>query len=105
MNRKSVSALLALGLFTAAPLLQAADPAGLARNNGCMACHMVEKKIVGPAFKDVAAKYKGDAAASAALMKKVKAGGSGVWGPVPMPPNAAVSDDDVKAIVDWVLTQ
>lgn len=105
MNRKSVSAMLALGLFAAAPLLHAADPAGLARNSGCLACHTVDKKIVGPAFKEVAAKYKGDAAAPADLVKKVKAGGSGVWGPVPMPPNAAVSDEDMKAIVDWVLAQ
>jgi cytochrome c len=59
--------------------------------------------MVGPAYKDVAAKYKGDAAAAAKLAEKVKKGGSGVWGPVPMPPNAAVPDGDVKALVDWVL--
>jgi cytochrome c len=81
-----------------------ADPMALATQRGCMACHQVETKVVGPAYKEVAAKYKGQEGAAEMLAGKVKAGGSGVWGPVPMPPNAHVSDEDIKAIVDWVLT-
>jgi len=76
----------------------------LAQKNACLACHQVDKKVVGPAFKDVAAKYKGDKAAEAKLVEKVKKGGSGVWGTVPMPPNAQVKDADIKAIVHWVLS-
>jgi cytochrome c len=81
-----------------------ADPMALATQRGCMACHQLETKVVGPAYKEVAAKYKGQDGAAEMLAGKVKAGGSGVWGPVPMPPNAHVSDEDIKVIVDWVLT-
>jgi len=77
----------------------------LAQKSGCTACHAVEKKIVGPAYKDVAAKYKGDKTAQAKLEEKVKKGGQGVWGQVPMPPNSQVSDADVKKLVTWVLSQ
>jgi len=76
----------------------------LAKKNNCTACHKVEGKLVGPAYKDVAAKYKGDAKAEAMLIDKVKKGGMGVWGPIPMPPNTAVKDEDIKAIVKWVLS-
>jgi len=77
----------------------------LAQKSGCLACHSVANKIVGPAYKDVAAKYKGDKTAEARLIAKVKAGGSGVWGPIPMPPNSPhVKDEDIKTIVQWVLT-
>jgi len=76
----------------------------LAQKNGCTACHQVDKKVVGPAFKDVAAKYKGDKTAEARLAKKVKEGGKGVWGEIPMPPNSQVKDEDIKAIVHWVLS-
>ena len=75
----------------------------LAQKKNCMACHAVDKKLVGPAYKDVAAKYKGDKGALAKLSAKVKNGGSGVWGPVPMPANAAVSDADIKTVVEWIL--
>jgi cytochrome c len=75
----------------------------LAQKSGCTSCHAVDKKIVGPSYKDVAAKYKGNKDAEALLAEKVKKGGSGTWGPVPMPPNAAVKDDDVKALVKWIL--
>lgn len=71
---------------------------------GCAACHAVDKPIVGPAYSQVAAKYRGDKTAAAKLEQKVKAGGSGVWGAVPMPPNAAVPDADIKALVSWILT-
>ena len=75
----------------------------LARKNACMSCHAEDKKVVGPSYKDVAAKYKGDKTAEAKLIKKVKEGGGGVWGPVPMPPNPQVKDEDVKTLVRWVL--
>jgi cytochrome c len=84
------------------PLDLAAGQA-LMQKAGCSACHALDKKIVGPAYQDVAAKYKGDAGASAKLIQKVKAGGTGVWGPVPMPPNPQVADDDIKALVSWIL--
>jgi cytochrome c len=75
----------------------------LAKKHACTACHAVDKKVVGPAFKEVAAKYKGNAKAEAMLVEKVKKGGVGVWGQVPMPPNSSVPDADVKALVKWVL--
>ena len=76
----------------------------LAKKHACLACHAIDKKLVGPAYKDVAAKYKGDASAPAKLEDKVKKGGSGVWGQVPMPPNTNVKDEDVKALVKWILS-
>ena len=76
----------------------------LAKKNACTACHAVDKKIVGPAFKEVAAKYRNDKTAEAKLVKKVKEGGVGVWGQVPMPPNSTVSDKDIQTLVKWVLS-
>lgn len=76
----------------------------LAKKYNCLMCHSVDKKVVGPAYKDVAAKYKGDPKAVDTLVKKVKGGGSGVWGSVPMPPNASVPDEDLKTLVQWVLS-
>ena len=75
----------------------------LLKKSGCTACHQNDKKLVGPAYKDVAAKYKGDAGAAAKLAGKVKAGGSGVWGPVPMPPHPQLKDDDIKTMIVYVL--
>ena len=75
----------------------------LATKNACTACHAVDKKVVGPAYKEVAAKYRGNAKAEALLMDKVKKGGVGTWGQVPMPPNATVKDEDAKALVKWIL--
>ena len=85
----------------------ALDQAGaeaLMKKDGCAACHAVDKKVIGPSYQEVAAKYKGDKDAAAKLAKKVKDGGSGVWGPVPMPPNATTSEADIKSLVDWILT-
>jgi cytochrome c len=76
----------------------------LATKSGCTACHAIDKKVVGPAYKEVAAKYRGDKTAEAKLVEKVKAGGVGVWGQVPMPPNTTVKDEDVKTLVKWVLS-
>jgi cytochrome c len=76
----------------------------LAKAKNCMSCHAIDKKLVGPAYKDVAAKYKGDAKAPAMLAAKVKAGGKGTWGEIPMPPNN-VTDEEAKKLVAWVLSQ
>jgi len=88
---------------SASGLLDMAAGQALMQKDGCGACHALDKKIVGPAYQDVAAKYKGDAGAVAKLTQKVKAGGAGVWGPVPMPPNAQVADSDITALVSWIL--
>ena len=76
----------------------------LLAKNACTACHAVDKKLIGPAYQEVAAKYRGQAGVEEKLVQKVKSGGSGVWGPVPMPPNPQAKEDDVKAIVRWVLS-
>lgn len=88
-------------LLAAAPAM--ADQA-LATSKACMSCHSVDKKMVGPAFKEVAARYVGQKDAQDKLATKVIKGGSGVWGPVPMPPNAQVSEADAKKLVGWVLS-
>ena len=88
------------GLLAAAPAQ--ADEA-LAKKYNCLACHQIDKKSVGPSYQDIARKYKGQAGIEAKLAEKVKKGGQGAWGPVPMPPNAAVPDADIKTLVDWIL--
>lgn len=77
----------------------------LAQANGCMTCHQIDKKVLGPSYKEVAAKYKGNAGAEALLVKKVKDGGKGTWGDMVMPPNAHVKDADIAAIVKWIMAQ
>jgi cytochrome c len=77
----------------------------LAKTKACLACHSVDKKIVGPAFKDVATKYAGQKDAVDKLVTKVLKGGSGSWGPVPMPANTTVSEAEAKTLVEWVLSQ
>jgi cytochrome c len=77
--------------------------ADLAKKNNCLACHAVDKKLVGPAYQDVAKKYAGQADAEATVAKNIKAGGSGKWGPIPMPPQAQLSDADAKTLAAWVL--
>jgi cytochrome c551/c552 len=81
----------------------AADVSALLQKNGCLACHALDKKVLGPSYREVAAKYAGDKNAAAMLEQKVKAGGVGVWGQIPMPPNAAVSDADLQAMVKYIL--
>ena len=83
---------------------QAQADEALAKAKNCMSCHAIDKKLVGPSYKDVAAKYKADKAAPAALAAKVKAGGKGVWGQIPMPPNN-VTEDEAKKLAAWVLSQ
>jgi cytochrome c len=99
---KLLSLVAATALMVAVPAFANQE---LAQKNGCLACHSVDKKIVGPAYKDVAKKYANDKGAAAKLMAKVKKGGSGVWGPVAMPPNPQVKDEDLKKIIAWVLSQ
>ena len=100
---KSVA--LVLGIAGVVGALPAQASEALAKKHACFACHAVDKKLVGPSYKDVAAKYRADKGAEAKLFDKVKKGGTGVWGTVPMPPNAAVPDADIKALVKWIMSQ
>ena len=97
MGVVAVSALLLAGTAQA-------DPA-VASSSGCLNCHMVEAKMVGPGFKQVAAKYKGDAGAAAMLAGKVKNGSKGTWGPISMPANTMVSDENIRKLVAWILSR
>jgi len=99
MKAKYFSAL-ALALLIA-PTAQASDE--LAKKYNCLACHQVDKKVLGPSYQEVAAKYKGQADAPALLAEKIKKGGVGVWGQIPMPPNPTVPDADMTALVTWIL--
>ena len=85
--------------------LPAAASDDLAKKYACSACHTIDTKLVGPTFKEVAAKYRDDKAAPAKLAEKVKKGSQGVWGSIPMPPNPTVPDADVTALVSWILSQ
>jgi cytochrome c len=96
-------ALLILAASTVVALPALADEA-LAKSKNCMACHAADKKLVGPAYKDIAKKYAGDAKAADMLAAKIKKGGSGVWGAIPMPANPQVSDADAKKLATWVLS-
>ncbi len=98
--------ILAAAALAAPQAVRAADGEAIVKKARCVACHTVDQKRVGPAYKDVAAKYKGDAKAPAKLFDKVRAGGSGVWGEVPMMPHPAdkISDDDLKAAIQWILS-
>jgi cytochrome c len=98
---KKVLFVTVLSLGIAAPAL--ADLA-LATAKNCMSCHAVDRKVLGPAFKDVAAKYRDDKGAIDQLAGKIMKGGSGVWGPVPMPANNQVSEADAKKLAAWILS-
>jgi cytochrome c len=91
----------ALVAAASAPVLAQAD---LAQKKNCLACHQTDKKLVGPSYKDVAAKYASDKDAANKLAQKIMKGGSGVWGPVPMPANPQVSEAEAKQLAAWVLT-
>lgn len=93
-------ALIAAGVMVSAPAMANLD---LAKKSNCMSCHAVDKKLVGPAYQEVAKKYAGQADAVKKLSEKVKKGGKGAWGEVPMPPNAAVKDADIETLVKWIL--
>ncbi|KVN23628.1 cytochrome C [Burkholderia pyrrocinia] len=102
MQRAAAAVLLA-GTFGAAAHADVGDGLKVARSNACMGCHAVDRKLVGPSFKDIAARYKADPQAVAKLSKKVKEGGSGVWGAIPMPAHPRMSDADARSVVEWVL--
>ncbi len=96
-----------IGMVAASALVLAGNAqadAELATSSGCLNCHQVEVKTVGPALKAIAEKYAGQDDASDYLAAQIKNGSNGVWGPIPMPPNAAVSDDDAKVLADFILT-
>ncbi|HJV74382.1 MAG TPA: c-type cytochrome [Noviherbaspirillum sp.] len=98
--------LMLVGVAAAALVSNAAMAnADLAKAKNCMACHAIATKLVGPAYKDVAAKYAGQKDAEAKLVQKVLKGSSGVWGPVPMPANAQVTEAEAHTLVKWVLSQ
>lgn len=94
-------------LFSAGALAEDAatpDGAALVGKNGCMSCHDMDKRLVGPSFREIAARYKGDKEAAAGLVKKVRGGGVGTFGSIPMPANSPqVSDADIRSIVAWIL--
>jgi cytochrome c len=99
-----LAATLLIGIQTAEAAVDMAKGDALAKASNCMACHTIDKKVVGPAYQDVAKKYKGDKEAETKLFNKVKGGGAGVWGQIPMPANGPkVSDSDIKTLVEWVL--
>ncbi len=83
--------------------MDAAAAKALASKSACLACHAADKKLVGPAYKDVAAKHKGQADAVAKVSARIKSGGSGIYGAVPMPPQPNLKDDELKLLAEWVL--
>jgi len=104
---RNIMTFLAAVAVTFAAGAQAADAGraeALAKASGCFACHTVDKKLVGPGYKEIADKYRKDKNAEASLIKKVKEGGKGVWGDIPMMPNAHVKDEDIKTMVQWILS-
>ena len=104
MNATTFAIAATAGTLLAAPAvtMAASDAAPLAAKYNCQACHAVDKKIVGPSYKEVAAKYAGDSGALVKLQQKIKNGGSGAWGAIPMPPNS-VPDADLEALTEWIL--
>ncbi len=98
-NTLLISALAATVLLSGG--VQASEE--LAKKHNCLACHKVDAKLVGPSYQEVAGRYKAEDMGK--LIEKVKKGGSGAWGQIPMPPNPAVSDDDLKTLVTWILAQ
>jgi len=98
------SAVLVLGLTAALAGAPALASEELAKKHGCFACHATDKKLVGPSYKEVAAKYAGQKDAAAKLAEKIQKGGTGVWGQIPMPANPQVNADEAKTLANWVLT-
>ncbi|MBL8352075.1 MAG: c-type cytochrome [Burkholderiaceae bacterium] len=98
---KKIALIAALSALVSAPAFANAD---LAQKKNCLACHAADKKLVGPSYKDVAAKYAGQKDAAAKLAEKIQKGGVGVWGQVPMPANPQVNADEAKTLANWVLS-
>jgi cytochrome c len=110
MTRPYTSIAAAAALLLSGPAIGAMDDAAATAalsKGGCRACHAMDKKMVGPSYQDIAKKYKGDPKAVATLAEKVRKGGSGNWGQVPMPPSPPekISDADLKAVLEWILSK
>ena len=103
MNRSLPIAAVLAALSISAGTVQADPAAATAAKYGCLGCHGVANRIVGPGFREVAARYKADTSAAATLTTKIRAGGTGTWGQIPMPPQAGPKDDELSAIVGWIL--
>lgn len=95
---------IAASLASGAHAADAKPGEALAKSSGCFACHTVDKKLIGPGYKEIADKYRGHKAAEGDLVRKVKDGSKGVWGDIPMPANAHVKDEDIRAMVQWILS-
>ena len=104
--KRALIAAVAFTLMGGAAAANAADAKveALLKQHNCLQCHIVDKKLIGPPYKEVAQKYKGQKDAAAKLANSVKQGSKGVWGPIPMPPNAAVPDADIKLMVAYILS-
>ena len=100
----AVGAAAAVAAAPASPAVDAVAAQTLATKHACMACHKVDAKLIGPGLKEIAAKYKGDKTAEAKMIDKVKNGGGGVWGSIPMPPHPHVPEAEVKTVVQWLLS-
>ena len=106
MMRSIVGAVIvaaSFGVSAAEQPVSSANAMAIARSNACMGCHAIDRKLVGPSFQQVAEKYKADPQAGAKLEKKVKNGGAGVWGAIPMPSHPAMNSADIQTVVSWVL--
>jgi cytochrome c len=104
MFSNSLLAVALLGVSTKPAIAQNPPAAhALASKNACLACHAVDKKLVGPSYKDVAAKHKGQADALEKVSARIKSGGSGIYGPIPMPAQAQLKDDELKLLAGWIL--
>jgi cytochrome c len=103
MTQKLLLAAAALLAVTGANAMDAAAAKALAGKNACLGCHAVDKKLVGPSYKDVAAKHKGQADALAKVAARIKSGGSGIYGPIPMPAQPNLKDDELKLLAAWIL--
>ncbi len=95
--------LVAIALLTSTVAVPAVANEALAKKNGCFACHAVKSQLVGPAYRDVAAKYAGQAGAEDQLVRSIREGGSGKWGDIPMPPHPDLSDADAHRLAKWIL--
>ena len=104
MKRQWIALATGLSIAGGAQAVDDASARALMKQHGCDSCHEVDKKVIGPAFRDVAITYKADKNASAKLQNKVKRGGAHTWGDIAMPPNVLASDADIKVLVDWILT-
>jgi cytochrome c len=106
-NSPNQKEMMKLALFALAAAVSMATPAfadaDLAKSKNCMACHSIDKKLVGPAYKEVAKKYAGQKDAADKLASKIRQGGSGVWGVIPMPANPQVNDADARKLANWIL--